>query len=293
MGKKKKKQIKESDAAIENNSASGADASVVLQTEIIEISSVDGDANIQMEANTDSTSETPTEEARFLVTNLQQIEQVLEAIIFAAPKAMSLIRLRNLLNHFNYDTAQLSSVLDGLIEASKDKGFQLVKVAGGYQYRSHPEHSEVLQKLLEDKPARLSTSALEVLAIIAYKQPVTRGDIDSVRGVDSGHLLKGLLEKDLVRNVGHAETAGRPLLYGTTNYFLEVFTLGSLDDLAQMDEIKRELNTDGDGTLDAALGIDSSGLAANPDRGQFDQIPEEIIENPDFGLQDRAREELA
>lgn len=198
-------------------------------------------------------------------------------------------------------------ILDEMIRRKCSSWVQLIKVAGGYQYRSHPEHSEVLQKLLK-QPARLSSSALEVLAIVAYKQPVSRSDIDSIRGVDSGHLMKGLLEKNLVRTLGHAETPGRPLLYGTTSYFLEIFSLGSLDDLAQMDEIKRELssgeNADGNASssLEAALASDSfselvgmpdsSGLAANPSRGAFDQPHEEETHHADFGVQERAREEL-
>jgi len=274
-----------------NEVKADADVGEVLVSDAVEASNV-GDA----------------ENAKLLITDRTQIKQVLEAIIFSAPKAMSTIRLRNLLNHFNYDSAPMVEILDEMIAETSDRGFQLIKVAGGYQFRSHPEHSEVLQKLLEDKPARLSASALEVLSIVAYKQPVSRGDIDSVRGVDSGHLMKGLLEKNLVRTLGHAETPGRPLLYGTTSYFLEVFSLGSLDDLAQMDEIKRELapgensELNGEASLEAGLEsdsfselaglVDSSGLAANPSRGAFDLPHEEETHHADFGVQDRAREEL-
>lgn len=260
-----------------------------------------------LDASTELTADTSGESVNaLLITDHTQIKQVLEATIFAAPKAMSTIRLRNLLNHFNYDSSQMNAVLDEMIVETADKGFQLIKVAGGYQFRSHPEHSEVLQKLLEDKPARLSASALEVLAIVAYKQPVSRGDIDSVRGVDSGHLMKGLLEKNLVRTLGHAETPGRPLLYGTTPYFLEVFSLGSLDDLPQMDELKRELAPASEGSEvegglnelgllmgdESGLPLDSSGLAANPNRGSFDQPHEEETHAADFGMADRAREEV-
>ncbi|MBS1984687.1 MAG: SMC-Scp complex subunit ScpB [Bdellovibrionales bacterium] len=243
------------------------------------------------------------------VTDEGEILQALESIIFASPKAISLVRLRTLLNSFNYETSELPAYLTKLEEKYQDSGFQMVKVAGGYQFRSHPKCSDLLQKLLEDKPARLSPSALEVLAIVAYKQPVTRAEIDSVRGIDSGHLMKGLLEKNLIRTAGHAETPGRPLLYTTTSYFLEVFSLGSLDEMPAMDEFKRELVRDdagnssdieGDGTVLAAdpllgdaaafLGSNSS-LAANPDRGSFDEHSEDITEAADFGLADRAREE--
>jgi segregation and condensation protein B len=225
-----------------------------------------------------------------LVTDQTQIKQVLEAVIFAAPKAMSYVRLKNLLTHFNFDVENLKDILQQMIDESQNRGFQMVQVAGGYQYRSHPEHAEVLQKLLEDRPTKLGASALEVLSIVAYKQPITRSEIDSVRGVDSGHLMRGLLEKNLVRTQGHAETPGRPLLYGTAPYFLEIFGLNSLDDLPAMDELARELLLkEGEGELN----IDSSGLSAEPERGDYDEAPVEVVEKADFGVEERAREELA
>lgn len=241
-----------------------------------------------------------------LITDRKQIEQALEAIIFAAPKVISIVRLRNLLTAFQYDTSVMQEALDAIEEKYREGGFQLVKVGKGYQFRSHAEHAPLLQKLLEDRPARLSASALEVLAIVAYKQPLTRAEIDAVRGVDSGHLMKGLLEKNLVRTTGHAESPGRPLLYGTSSYFLEVFGLDSLEDLPASEEFTRELSTaEGeDGEEAAVLAPDpswiegdnlltrGSPLAAEPERGAFDVHAEDEDESPDFGLAERAREEL-
>ncbi len=248
-----------------------------------------------------------------LITDLAEITRALEALVFASPKAISLKRIKGILGTFNYDTRPVVEILDQLIEDSKERGFQLVKVAGAYQYRSNPTQSDILQKLLEDKPVRLGASALEVLAIIAYKQPVSRSEIDAVRGVDSGHLTRGLLDKNLIRTVGHAETPGRPLLYGTTPYFLEVFTLNSLDDMPSLEDYDRELaskktaesensedqeheNIEGINTAaleEASLFFDhASPLAANPDRGNFDEPSEENEEKADFGLRERAAEEV-
>jgi segregation and condensation protein B len=248
-----------------------------------------------------------------LITDLSEITRALEALVFASPKAISLKRIKGILGTFNYDTRPVVEILDQLIEDSKERGFQLVKVAGAYQYRSNPTQSDILQKLLEDKPVRLGASALEVLAIIAYKQPVSRSEIDAVRGVDSGHLTRGLLDKNLIRTVGHAETPGRPLLYGTTPYFLEVFTLNSLDDMPSLEDYDRELaskktaesensedqeneNIEGVNTAaleEASLFFDhASPLAANPDRGNFDEPSEENEEKADFGLSERAAEEV-
>jgi segregation and condensation protein B len=248
-----------------------------------------------------------------LITDLSEITRALEALVFASPKAISLKRIKGILGTFNYDTRPVVEILDQLIEDSKERGFQLVKVAGAYQYRSNPTQSDILQKLLEDKPVRLGASALEVLAIIAYKQPVSRSEIDAVRGVDSGHLTRGLLDKNLIRTVGHAETPGRPLLYGTTPYFLEVFTLNSLDDMPSLEDYDRELaskktadsengedeesetieGVDTAALEEASLFFDhASPLAANPDRGNFDEPSEESEEKADFGLVERAAEEV-
>lgn len=219
-----------------------------------------------------------------LITNLDEIEQVLESVIFASTRPISLLRLKNLLTKYKYDVSNLGDVLTALEQKFETRGFQLSRVAGGYQFRTHPKNADVLQSLLEDKPARLSQSALEVLAIVAYKQPVTRSEIDAVRGIDSGHLMKGLLEKNLVRTVGHADTPGRPMIYGTTPYFLEVFSCGSLDDLPAVEEFQRELAPS---DTDAANAEDADGtlnvLAATPDRGAFDHPAEERFETPDFG----------
>ncbi len=261
---------------------------------------------------TASEAQEPTLDNPDLITDLAEITRALQALVFASPKAISLKRIKGILTSFNYDTRPVVEILDRLIAESQDSGFQLVKVAGAYQYRSNPSQSDLLQKLLEDKPVRLSPSALEVLAIIAYKQPVSRAEIDAVRGVDSGHLTRGLLDKNLIRTVGHAETPGRPLLYATTPYFLEVFTLNSLDDMPSIEDFDRELsnrknvvgNEDDESSSDesvadvdpaaleqAALFHDaSSPLAANPDRGAFDEPAEDDEQKPDFGLKERALE---
>jgi segregation and condensation protein B len=285
------------EAAEATESSEGSDE-VSEETLIAEGETIAAEGEV---AASDKDSDTETDEVvvSHKITDLGEIEQAVEALVFAAPKAMSHQRLRAILAANNFDTSALPDVLKSIEHAYSNRGFNLIKVAGGYQFRSHPKHSDILEKLVEDKPQRLGTSALEVLAIVAYKQPVTRAEIDAVRGVDSGHLLRGLLEKNLCRTEGHAETVGRPLLYGTTPYFLEIFGLNSLDDLPALEEFQRELieQAGGEGadaaaaSLEAALlgtdgmsAHDNSGLAANPDRGAFDQPAEERFEDADFGV---------
>jgi segregation and condensation protein B len=113
---------------------------------------------------------------------------------------------------------------------------QLQSVAGGYQFRTHPANAVWVQKLLAQKPVRLSRAQLETLAIVSYRQPITRPEIDEIRGVDTGGSLKTLMDRSLIRILGKKEEVGRPLLYGTTKEFLAFFNLSDLKDLPTLRE---------------------------------------------------------
>ncbi len=116
--------------------------------------------------------------------------------------------------------------------------FRIEPLAGGYQMLTLPEYNDILARLLKVRnDSRLSQAAMETLAIIAYKQPILRADIEAIRGVSSGEVVRGLLEKGLVKIVGRAEEIGRPMLYGTTRRFLEVFGLTGLKDLPKVEEL--------------------------------------------------------
>jgi segregation and condensation protein B len=117
--------------------------------------------------------------------------------------------------------------------------FRIEDIAGGYQMMTLPEYHDVLRRLLHvKKDSRLTQAAMETLAIVAYRQPILRADVESIRGVASGEVLRGLLERQLVKIVGRAEVIGRPMLYGTSKRFLEVFGLASLDDLPRVEELR-------------------------------------------------------
>ena len=118
------------------------------------------------------------------------------------------------------------------------RAFRIVQVAGGHQVMTLPEHGDLLSRLRGDRQmSRLTPAALETLSIIAYRQPVLRADLEAIRGVACGEVLRGLLERRLVRIVGRAEELGRPMLYGTTKEFLQVFGLGSLKDLPKSEDL--------------------------------------------------------
>jgi segregation and condensation protein B len=139
-------------------------------------------------------------------------------------------------------------------------GFEIRQVAGGFQFRTRSEYSEWVKKLLKPSPAKLSRAALETLAIIAYKQPIIRADVEHIRGVDCGGVLRMLLEKKLVRVLGRKDIPGRPMIYGTTRQFLEVFNLKDLRDLPSPKEIE-------------SLGIEAENLFSTSDDGPENQLP--------------------
>ena len=120
-----------------------------------------------------------------------------------------------------------------------DRGFTLREVAGGYQFRSRPEFKEYAKRLKRVQISRLSKPSLETLSIVAYKQPIMKAEIERIRGVDCSGVLRFLLEKDFIRIVGRKNVPGRPLIYGTTRRFLEVFDLQDLSALPTLEELKK------------------------------------------------------
>ncbi len=120
----------------------------------------------------------------------------------------------------------------------RDRGFNLIRVQGGYQFRSLPEIAPWIQVLRDLKPWRFSRATLETLAIVAYKQPVTKNKIEQIRGVESSSPVKNLIERELIAVIGREELPGRPLLYGTTKMFLRIFGINELGDLPKLPEIE-------------------------------------------------------
>jgi segregation and condensation protein B len=135
-------------------------------------------------------------------------------------------------------------------------GFYLDEVAGGFQIRTRPQYTDWIKKLIRPKPLRLSKPALETLVIIAYKQPIIRSDIEHLRGVDCGGVIRVLLERKLIRVLGRKEIAGRPLIYATTKRFLEIFDLKNLRDLPTPKEIEELAKTTNEGNQ--AVIVDST-----------------------------------
>lgn len=165
------------------------------------------------------------------------LKPAVESLLFVAGDPLPLRRIQEALELSEPGPVREAvSALAAEYEA-RGGGFYLAEVAGGYQLRTRPEYRDAIRRLLSAGHTRLSKAALETLAIVAYRQPVMRADIDHVRGVDSGGVLRALLERKLIRVLGRKEIPGRPLVYGTTRQFLEVFGLRDLKDLPTLKEI--------------------------------------------------------
>ena len=163
----------------------------------------------------------------------EDLPGALEALILVSDKPIPAVRLARLTRQ---DLGLVKQRLAELQGAYRGRGIVLDEIAGGFQFRTSSRYEAFVRNLANQKPVKLSRAQLEVLAIIAYRQPVTRPEIDDVRGVDSGSALKVLLERNVIKIIGKKEEAGRPMLYGTSTEFLELFGLKSLRDLPTLKE---------------------------------------------------------
>lgn len=168
-----------------------------------------------------------------------QIKQIIEALLFTSDKPLTITQIKEVLE--DVDTRMIKSQIEQLRRDYTDtkRSFNIVEIAGGFQISTDPRYAPWLQKLYrKSHQERLSRPSLETLAIIAYRQPITRLEIEDIRGVNVDGVLKTLLEKSLVRIYGRKQVPGRPFLYSTTRQFLEFFGLGSLEDLPRLEEFE-------------------------------------------------------
>jgi segregation and condensation protein B len=168
----------------------------------------------------------------------EDLKYIIESLLFVSETPLTMDRLKGILE--GEETAAIKGAIDMLMieYEQRDGGFVLKQVAGGYQFRTQGRFNEWIKRLIRPSIPRLSKAALETLAIIAYNQPIIRSNIEHIRGVDSGGIIRMLMERKLIRVLGRKEIPGRPLIYATTKYFLEVFELKDLKDLPTPKEIE-------------------------------------------------------
>ncbi|MCP4575411.1 MAG: SMC-Scp complex subunit ScpB [Deltaproteobacteria bacterium] len=168
----------------------------------------------------------------------KQLKLIIESLLFAADKPLLVRDIQGVLA--DRELPEIVETLETLRQEyeAMDRSFSLKQVAQGYQIRTRPDYAPYVLRMTKRSSTRLSPAAMETLAIIAYKQPVIRHEIEQFRGVDTGGILRTLLEKNLIRIMGRKHLPGRPLIYGTTKQFLEVFDLNNLESLPKLKEIK-------------------------------------------------------
>ncbi len=164
--------------------------------------------------------------------------RIIEALILGSPEPIPAARLAEIIPYLKPAKAKELVAELNADYIAQNRSFEICEVAGGYRVRTLAEFAPYLKQTQKTRPLRLSQAALETLAIVAYRQPVTRSEIENIRGVDAGAVVRSLIERKLVRIAGHREVPGRPMLYSTTRRFLEVFELNRLEELPTLRDLQ-------------------------------------------------------
>ncbi|HXQ21470.1 MAG TPA: SMC-Scp complex subunit ScpB [Candidatus Acidoferrales bacterium] len=211
---------------------------------------------------------------------LSRLDRIIESVLFAAAQPVSLRRLVDVLD--GPTTKEVHGALARLLRyyGPGQRGIQLYEVAGGYQFRTARENAEWVRAVFRDKPARLGRAALETLAIIAYKQPTTRAEVEVVRGVDVDGVVSTLLSRRLIKISGRKEAVGRPLLYSTTTEFLETFGLKDLNELPSLKELGPAPDADDGQTVPEAREQAPSATATSEQPATAQSAREELAAEP-------------
>ena len=215
--------------------------------------------------------------------NSEMLRKIIEGAIMAAGKPIDIVRLEALFEESECPPRdQIRAAIEEIQADCEERGFELVQVASGYRFQVRQQLSDWVNRLWEEKPKRYSRAMLETLALIAYRQPLTRGDIEAVRGVAvSSDIIKSLQERDWVRIVGHRDVPGRPALYATTKQFLDYFNIKSLEYLPTLGEIKDFSELDPDLELALAAVPADMPIAENDDLAVTDNAEFELNQQQD------------
>ena len=209
----------------------------------------------------------------------QSLSHVLEAVLLAAGRPVSVEQMLELFEESQRPPAEaVTAALAELAESCADRACELREVASGWRLQVRPQYAELVSRLWQERPSRYSRALLETLALIAYRQPITRGEIENIRGVTvSTTIMRTLHERNWVRVVGHREVPGRPELLGTTREFLDYFGLKSLDDLPtlaelrDLDDIKVQLEFPGGAPVDVVVALLAPNTAASEEAAVLEE----------------------
>lgn len=218
------------------------------------------------------------------------LEGQVEAILFAAPKPLSVTDVSEILADEDGnpgDVAEIERVIQNLLRLYRERngGFRLEHDKGvGFQFRTVPAAAPLMERMFSQRQRPLSRAALETLSIIAYRQPVTRADIEAIRGVDAGSIIKNLLDRELISCVGRKEDSGRPMMFGTSPEFLRVFRINSLDDLPPLSAFQPapETMAEAENRLDLGEEVDVDEFMDDPE-SDASTVSEGLVESADEG----------
>lgn len=225
----------------------------------------------------------------------QRVRSIIESILFVSDRPIQAREIAEILGE-GFDTKTVKKILEDMTASYENSkgGIMLREVASGYQLYTNPENAEYLKKMIDIKPFKLSRASLETLAIVAYRQPVTKAEIEEIRGVDCGGALRVLIEKKLVRIVGKKDEPGRPFLYGTTREFLEFFDLKSLADLPtlkDLEQIKKEINEESG--VAYSQPVQSDNKAEEPSNRDETAVQKVVISESEEDKEELKEEEVA
>ncbi len=214
----------------------------------------------------------------------EQLRKIIEGALLAAGSSLDIAALQTLFEEAEAPSkAEIQTALEAIAAGCRDRGFELKHTASGYRFQVKAEYSAWVGRLWEEKPKKYSRATLETLALIAYRQPLTRGDIEQVRGVSvSSEIIRTLYDRGWIRSVGHREVPGRPALYATTRSFLDHFNLASLEQLPPLSEIRELSLIESELQIDEVLMADVSGENAADNLGRDAIKP--INNDPDVGV---------
>lgn len=211
------------------------------------------------------------------------LKQIIEGLLMASERPLRIEEIYKIIyaDDNSFEINKLQEIINEIIEDYSGRGIELKEVASGFRFQVRPGLSQWVNKLYEERPPRYSRALLETLSLIAYRQPITRGEIEDVRGVTVGsNIMKTLLEHEWIRIIGQKEVPGRPAIFATTKKFLDHFNLKSLDELPPLMEFTETLLAEGQSQTDASLAVSHAEIALASetplDVDESPLVPEEI-----------------
>ncbi len=241
-------------AEVGSDEASPTEANAASEPEGADASSSDGEVGGDGDEDVDDDEDVDETHA--------YLRGLIESLLFVSDRPLT---LKEVARAAGVDKKRAAELIAEIQTDHAARGIVVSEAAGGFSFRSNPAYADTVRRYLSLRPVRLSRAQLETLSIVSYRQPITRPEVDDVRGVDSGPVLKGLLERELVRILGKKDEPGRPMLYGTTPAFLELFGLASLSDLPTLKEYT-ELTDDSRDVYAKKLGEEApEGTLIEPD----------------------------